>query len=162
VAVPGASSYADVEATSSQQLADWIASYVIHGSCAGVIHLRRLRSAIKLACRYEPEATSTYETWLRGYGTAYKLRDKAAVEASVLLERHGGDLLDFRRRQPWAPGRSQFRTTCVGACRRTAATYLRFAPHETLRYVRICNTLRTSQHGAYSQTRLRRHTAIQF
>jgi hypothetical protein len=53
-------------------------------------------SALKPACRYEPEATSTHETWLGRYGTAYKLRDKAAVEAGVLLKRHGEDLLDFR------------------------------------------------------------------
>ena len=50
-----------------------------------------LRSAIKRACRYEPEATSTYADLARHYGTAilparpFRPRDKAAVEAGVLL-----------------------------------------------------------------------------
>ncbi len=50
-----------------------------------------LKSAIKKACRYEPEATSTYEDMARHYGTAilparpYRARDKAAVEMSVLV-----------------------------------------------------------------------------
>lgn len=50
-----------------------------------------LRSAINAACRYEPEANSTYADLARHYATAilparpYKPRDKAAVEASVLL-----------------------------------------------------------------------------
>jgi transposase len=48
-------------------------------------------SVIKLACRYEPEATSTYEDLARHYTTAilparpFHPRDKPAVEASVLL-----------------------------------------------------------------------------
>lgn len=50
-----------------------------------------MKSAIKQACRYEPECTSTYEDLARHYGTAilparpYHPRDKAAAEASVLL-----------------------------------------------------------------------------
>ena len=50
-----------------------------------------LKSAIKRACRYEPEANSTYADLARHYGTAilparpFHPRDKAAVEAGVLL-----------------------------------------------------------------------------
>ena len=50
-----------------------------------------LKSAIKQACRYEPEATSTYADLARHYATAilparpFHPRDKAPVEASVLL-----------------------------------------------------------------------------
>lgn len=50
-----------------------------------------LKSAIREACRFEPEVTSTYADMARHYGTAilsarpYKPRDKATVEQSVLL-----------------------------------------------------------------------------
>lgn len=49
----------------------------------------QLKSAIKRACRYEPESTSTYADLARHYGTAIlparpaHPRDKAPVEASV-------------------------------------------------------------------------------
>lgn len=95
VAVLGASSYTYAEATASQQLPDWIASHVrcfeFMGCVAALLVPDNLKSAIKLACRYEPECTSSYEDLARHYGTAvlparpYKPRDKAAVEASVLL-----------------------------------------------------------------------------
>jgi len=95
VAVLGASSYTYAEASLSQQLPDWIASHVrcfeFTGGVAALLVPDNLKSAIKRACRYEPECTSTYEDLARHYGTAvlparpYKPRDKAAVEASVLL-----------------------------------------------------------------------------
>lgn len=95
VAVLGASSYTYAEASWSQQLPDWIASHVrcfeFMGSVAALLVPDNLRSAIKLACRYEPEATSTYEDLARHYGAAilparpYRPRDKAPAEASVLL-----------------------------------------------------------------------------
>ncbi len=95
VAVLGASSYTYAEASLSQQLPDWIASHVrcfeYMGCVAALLVPDCLKSAIKLACRYEPECTSTYEDLARHYGTAvlparpYKPRDKAAVEMSVLL-----------------------------------------------------------------------------
>jgi transposase len=50
-----------------------------------------LKSAIKSACRYEPEATSTYQDFARHYSTAilparpFHPRDKPAVEMSVLV-----------------------------------------------------------------------------
>ncbi len=50
-----------------------------------------LKSAIKEACRYEPEANSTYEDMARHYGCAiiparpYKPKDKAIAETHVLV-----------------------------------------------------------------------------
>ena len=50
-----------------------------------------LKSAINQACRFEPEANSTYADMARHYGTAilparpFKPRDKAPAEQSVLL-----------------------------------------------------------------------------
>jgi transposase len=50
-----------------------------------------LKSAIKDACRYEPEATSTYQDFARHYATAilparpFSPKDKASVEMSVLV-----------------------------------------------------------------------------
>jgi transposase len=95
VAVLGASSYTYAEATWSQQLPDWIASHVrcfeFMGCVAALLVPDNLKSAIKRACRYEPEATSTYEDLARHYSTAIlparpvHPRDKPAVEASVLL-----------------------------------------------------------------------------
>jgi len=95
VAVLGASSYTYAEASLTQQLPDWIASHVrcfeYMGAVAALLVPDNLKSAIKRACRYEPECTSTYEDLARHYGTAilparpYKPRDKAAAELSVLL-----------------------------------------------------------------------------
>lgn len=95
VAVLGASSYTYAEASWSQQLPDWIASHVrcfeFLGGVPALLVPDQLKSAIKRACRYEPEATSTYADLARHYGTAIlparpaHPRDKAPVEASVLL-----------------------------------------------------------------------------
>ena len=95
VAVLGASSYVYAEATWTQQLPDWIDSHVRtfeHMGCvAALLVPDNLKSAIRSACRFEPEANSTYADMARHYGTAilparpYKPRDKAAVEQSVLL-----------------------------------------------------------------------------
>ena len=95
VAVLGASKYAYAEATWTQTLPDWIASNIrtlefINGAPALLIP-DNLKSAIKQACRYEPEATSTYEDFARHYGTAilparpYRPKDKSSVEMSVLV-----------------------------------------------------------------------------
>jgi transposase len=95
VAVLGASTYTYAEATWSQQLPDWIASHVrcfeFLGCVPALLIPDQLKSAIKLACRYEPECTSTYEDLARHYGTAVLAarpkhpRDKAAVENGVLV-----------------------------------------------------------------------------
>ena len=95
VAVLGASSYVYAEATWSQQLPDWIDSHVrtfefLQGVPALLVP-DNLKSAIQKACRFEPEANSTYADMARHYATAilparpYKPRDKAPVEQSVLL-----------------------------------------------------------------------------
>ena len=95
VAVLGASKYTYAEATWTQSLPDWIASHIrcleYLGSVPALWVPDNLKSAIKRACRYEPEATSTYEEMARHYGAAilparpYRARDKAAVEMSVLV-----------------------------------------------------------------------------
>jgi transposase len=88
VAVLGASSYTYAEASLTQQLPDWIASHVrcfeFMGAVAALLVPDNLKSAIKQACRYEPECTSTYEDLARHYGTAilparpYHPRDKGS------------------------------------------------------------------------------------
>lgn len=95
VAVLGASNYTYAEASWSQQLPDWIGSHIrafeFLGAVPALLVPDNLKSAIKRACRYEPEATSTYADLARHYGTAilparpFHPRDKAAVEAGVLL-----------------------------------------------------------------------------
>ena len=95
VAVLGASNYTYAEASFSQSLPDWIGSHIrafeFLGAVPALLVPDNLKSAIKRACRYEPEATSTYADLARHYGTAilparpYHPRDKAAVEAGVLL-----------------------------------------------------------------------------
>ncbi len=76
-------------------LPDWIASHIRTFEYLQVtpelLVPDNLKSAIKRACRYEPEATSTYEDMARHYSTAvlparpFSPRDKAAVEMSVLV-----------------------------------------------------------------------------
>lgn len=95
VATLGASKYAYAEATWTQTLPDWIGSNIrmleFFGSVPSLWIPDNLKAAIKKACRYEPEATSTYEDCARHYGAAilparpYHAKDKAAVEMSVLL-----------------------------------------------------------------------------
>ena len=95
VAVLGASSYVYAEATWTQQLPDWIGSHIrtfeFLNSTPALLVPDNLKSAIQKACRFEPEANSTYADLARHYGAAilparpYRARDKAAVEMSVLL-----------------------------------------------------------------------------
>ena len=95
VAVMGASKYAYVEASWSQSLPDWIGSHIrafeYLQAVPSLLVPDNLKSAIAHACRYEPEATSTYADLARHYGTAilparpFRPRDKAAVEMSVLV-----------------------------------------------------------------------------
>lgn len=95
VAVMGASKYTYAEATWTQTLPDWIASNIralehLQGS-PDLLVPDNLKSAIKYACRYEPESTSTYADMARHYSTAIlparprSPKDKAAVEMSVLV-----------------------------------------------------------------------------
>jgi len=95
VAVLGASHYTYAEATGTQALPDFIASHVrcfeFLGAVPALLVPDNLKSAIKQACRYEPEVNTTYAEMARHYGTAilparpFHPRDKAAVEAGVLL-----------------------------------------------------------------------------
>jgi transposase len=95
VAVLGASNYTFAEASWTQQLPDWIGSHIrafeFFGAVPALLVPDNLKSAIKKACRFEPEATSTYADMARHYGTAilparpFHPRDKAPAEASVLL-----------------------------------------------------------------------------
>jgi transposase len=95
VAVLGASHYTYAEATWTQALPDFIGSHVrcfeFLGAVPRLLVPDNLKSAINRACRYEPEANSTYAELARHYGTAilparpFHPRDKAAVEAGVLL-----------------------------------------------------------------------------
>jgi transposase len=95
VAVMGASKYTYAEASWTQSLPDWIASHVralsFLGAAPSLLVPDNLKSAIKKACRYEPESNSTYEDMARHYSCAvlparpYRARDKAAAEMSVLV-----------------------------------------------------------------------------
>jgi transposase len=95
VATLGASKYAYAEATWTQTLPDWIASNIrmleFFGAVPSLWVPDNLKAAIKQACRYEPEATSTYGECAQHYGAAilparpYRAKDKAAVEMSVLV-----------------------------------------------------------------------------
>ena len=95
VAVLGASHYTYAEATWTQSLPDFIGSHVrcfeFLGAVPALLVPDNLKSGVKQACRYEPEANSTYADLARHYGTAilparpFHPRDKAAVEGAVLL-----------------------------------------------------------------------------
>ncbi len=95
IASMGASKYTYAEATWTQTLPDWIASHIRmfeHLGCVPeILTPDNLKSAIKNACRYEPESTSTYEDMARHYGCAiiparpYRPKDKAVAETHVLV-----------------------------------------------------------------------------
>ena len=95
IASLGASKYTYAEATWTQTLPDWIASHIRlleHLGCAPeILTPDNLKSAIRNACRYEPEANSTYEDMARHYGCViiparpYRARDKAVAETHVLV-----------------------------------------------------------------------------
>jgi len=95
VATLGASKYAYAEATWTQKLPDWIGSTIrmleFFGAVPSLWIPDNLKAAIKKACRYEPEATSTYQDCASHYGAAilparpYHAKDKASVEMSVLV-----------------------------------------------------------------------------
>lgn len=95
VAVWGASNYTFAEATWSQKLPDWIASHTrafdFFGCIPRVVVPDCLKSAIKKACRYQPETNPTYAAFAHHYGVGIiparprKPKDKAKVEAGVLL-----------------------------------------------------------------------------
>ena len=95
VAASGASSYTYAEATRTQGLADWIGSHArafAHlGGVPDMVVSDNLKSGITKACFYEPAVNRSYAEMAAHYDTAivparpYKPRDKAKVEAAVLL-----------------------------------------------------------------------------
>ena len=95
VAVLGASNYTYAEATWTQALPDWIGAHVrafaFFGGCPAWLVPDNLKAAVARAHRYEPDLNPTYQEMAAHYGVAvlparpYKPRDKAKVEAGVLL-----------------------------------------------------------------------------
>ena len=93
VAVLGASSYAFAEATSGQDLRNWIGSHIraveFLGGVTLVVVPDNLKSGVRQPCYYEPDLNPTYREWGEHYGVAiiparpYRPRDKAKVEAGV-------------------------------------------------------------------------------
>ena len=95
VSVLGASSYLYSEALYSQKLIHFITATVhaleFYGGSPELLVSDNLKSAVKKADRYEPDLNATFEDMADHYGIAvmptrpYKPRDKAKVEAGVLL-----------------------------------------------------------------------------
>jgi len=95
VAVAGASSYLYAEALASQELLHWVAGHThafeAMGGCHEIVVCDNLRSGVTKPHRYEPDVNATYQEMAAHYGIAviptrsYKPRDKAKVEAGVLL-----------------------------------------------------------------------------
>jgi len=95
VGVMGASNYTYAEALPSQELAHWIAGHVhafeFMGGAPQIAVCDNLKSGLTRPHRYEPEVNPTYLEMAAHYGCAviparpYKARDKAKVEAGVLV-----------------------------------------------------------------------------
>ena len=91
----GASSFTYAEAVRSQGLADWIGASVhaveYFGGAPAIWVPDNLRSAVTTANRYEPLVNVTFDEFAAHYAMAviparpYKPRDKAKVEAAVLM-----------------------------------------------------------------------------
>src|ERR1700730_2973836 len=95
VAALGASSYTFARAALSQDLCNWIKCHVLafefFQGTSKLIIPDNPRTGVTRACRYEPDLNRTYLEMAQFYGVAimparpYKPRDKAKVEAAVLL-----------------------------------------------------------------------------
>jgi transposase len=95
VAVLGASNYTYVEATWTQNLADWTGAHVrcfeFLGGVTELLVPDNLKSGVTTPNFFDPDLNPTYHDLARHYGTlilparAGKPRDKAKVEAGVLL-----------------------------------------------------------------------------
>jgi len=95
VSVWGASNYTYAEASFRQTKEAWLMAHVrsfeYSGCVPRVVVPDNLKSGVTKACRYEPEINRTYLDLAQHYGTTiiparpYKARDKAKVEAGVLL-----------------------------------------------------------------------------
>jgi transposase len=95
VAVLGASNLTYAEATLSQKVQDFVLAHVhaltYFGGAPAMWVPDQLKSAVVVACRYEPGIQRTYADFARHYDSAvvparpHKPRDKAKVEAAVLV-----------------------------------------------------------------------------
>jgi len=95
IAVMGASNMTYAEASWSQSVPDWIAAhsraFAAFGGVPALVVSDNLKSGVIRACFYEPAINRSYAEMATHYGTAilparpYKPRDKAKVEAAVLL-----------------------------------------------------------------------------
>ena len=95
IAVMGASNMTYAEASWTQTLPDWIGAhtraFAAFGAVPALVVSDNLKSGVIRACFYEPEVNRSYAEMAAHYGTAilparpYKPRDKAKVEAAVLL-----------------------------------------------------------------------------
>ena len=93
VAVLGASSYTFAEATSGQDLRNWIGSHMrafeFFGGVTEVVVPDNLKSAVSHPSYYEPDLNPTYRDLGEHYGVAiiparpYRARDKAKAEVGV-------------------------------------------------------------------------------
>ena len=93
VAVLGASSYTFAESSYTQQLPDWIASnsraLAFFGGVPNAVVPDQLKSAVTVACKYDPGVQRTFDEWARHHMTTIlparprKPRDKAKVEVAV-------------------------------------------------------------------------------
>ena len=93
VAVLGASSYTFAEATSGQDLRNWIGSHLrafeFFGGVVEVVVPDNLKAAVTHPSYYEPDLNPTYREMGEHYGVAiiparpYRPRDKAKVEVGV-------------------------------------------------------------------------------
>jgi len=95
VSVLGASNYTYAEAFPSQELGHWIAGHVhtfeYLGGTPKIVVCDNLKAGVTRSHRYEPVVNATYLELAAHYGVAiiptraYKPRDKAKVEAGVLI-----------------------------------------------------------------------------
>jgi transposase len=93
VAVLGASSYTFAEATSGQDLRNWIGSHMrafeFFGGVTEVVVPDNLKSAVTHPSYYEPDLNPTYRDLAEHYGVAiiparpYRAKDKAKAEVGV-------------------------------------------------------------------------------
>ena len=95
VAALGASSFTYAEATPRQDLPSWIGAHMrmveYFGGSPSVWVPDNLKSAITVACRYEPGVNRSFRDLATHYGAVviparpYRARDKAKVESAVLV-----------------------------------------------------------------------------
>jgi transposase len=93
--VLGASSLTYAEAVETQELDQWIGAHVrmfeAWGGSPEILVPDNLKSGVTKACKYEPEINRSYGEMAAHYGSvviparAYRPKDKAKVEAGVLL-----------------------------------------------------------------------------